>query len=90
MDSKKIGLFIKELRQKNNMSQNILAEKIPINREAISKWENGRTIPDSSTIIRLSEIFNVSIDEIMFGEYKSKKNEKNYRILIWWYMMIEI
>lgn len=76
MDSKKIGLFIKELRQKNNMSQNILAEKIPINREAISKWENGRTIPDSSTIIRLSEIFNVSIDEIMFGEYKSKKNEK--------------
>lgn len=82
MDSKKIGLFIKELRQKNNMSQNILAEKIPINREAISKWENGRTIPDSSTIIRLSEIFNVSIDEIMFGEYRSKENEKNYRILI--------
>ena len=76
MDSKKIGLFIKELRQKNNMSQNILAEKIPINREAISKWENGRTIPDSSTIIRLSEIFNVSIDEIMFGEYRSKENEK--------------
>lgn len=76
MDSKKIGLFIKELRQKNNMSQNILAEKIPINREAISKWENGRTIPDSSTLIRLSEIFKVSIDEIMFGEYKSKENEK--------------
>lgn len=76
MDSKKIGLFIKELRQKNNMSQNALAEKIPINREAISKWENGRTIPDSSTLIRLSEIFKVSIDEIMFGEYKSKENEK--------------
>lgn len=76
MNGKKIGLFIKDLRQKNNMSQNALAEKIPINREAISKWENGRTIPDSSTLIRLSEIFKVSIDEIMFGEYKSKENEK--------------
>lgn len=76
MNGKKIGLFIKDLRQKNNMSQNALAEKIPINREAISKWENGRTIPDSSTLIRLSEIFKVSIDEIMFGECKSKENEK--------------
>ncbi len=79
MDNEKIGAFIKKLRQENNMSQNDLAEKIPINREAISKWENGHTIPDSSTILRLSKIFNVSIDEIMYGEFKTKENEKEIK-----------
>ncbi len=70
MDSNKIGAFIKSLRVKNNMSQKDLANKIPISREAISKWECGRTIPDPSTILRLSRIFDVSADEIMYGEYK--------------------
>lgn len=78
MDSKKIGVFIKELRQKNNMSQSDLAELIPINREAISKWECGRTIPDSSTLLRLSDIFDVSIDEIMYGEYQTKDNNDKF------------
>ena len=76
MDSDKIGAFIKKLRIENNMSQNDLAEKIPIGRNAISKWECGRTIPDSSTILILSDIFGVSTDEIMCGEYKTKDNEK--------------
>lgn len=76
MDSDKIGSFIKSLRTKNNMSQKDLADRIPINREAVSKWECGRTIPDSSTIMRLSDIFDVSADEIMYGEYKTINNEK--------------
>jgi transcriptional regulator with XRE-family HTH domain len=76
MDYKKIGAFIKRLRLENNLSQKELADRIPISREAISKWECGRTIPDSSTIVRLSNIFNVSIDELLFGEYKTKKNKK--------------
>lgn len=76
MNNEKIGAFIKKLRQENDMSQNDLAEKIPINREAISKWECGRTIPDSSTILRLGEIFNVTADEILYGEYKTKENSK--------------
>lgn len=76
MDSKKIGAFIKRLRQDNNMSQNDLAKLIPINREAISKWECGRTIPDSSTILILSKIFKVSADEIMCGEYKNCDNKQ--------------
>ncbi len=78
MNQDKIGNFIKKLRLDNNMSQKDLAEKIPINREAISKWECGRTIPDSSTILRLCEIFNVSADEIMYGEYKKKDNKKEF------------
>ncbi len=76
MDSNKIGAFIKSLRIENNMSQKELADRIPINREAISKWECGRTIPDSQTLLRLSEIFNVSIDEIIHGELKQKVDIK--------------
>lgn len=76
MDNNKIGSFIKELRENNNMSQQKLADEIPIGREAVSKWECGRTIPDSSNILRLSEIFDVTIDEIMYGEYKTKENKK--------------
>lgn len=79
MDSDKIGAFIKNLRIKNNMSQKDLADRIPINREAVSKWECGRTIPDSSAILRLSDIFDVSTDEIMYGEYKTKENEKELK-----------
>lgn len=78
MNQEKIGNFIKNLRLENNMSQKDLADKIPINREAVSKWECGRTIPDSSTILCLSRIFGVSADEIMYGEYKVKENKKEF------------
>lgn len=78
MNQEKIGKFIKKLRLENNMSQKDLADKIPINREAVSKWECGRTIPDSSTILCLSEIFGVSADEIMYGEYRVKENKKEF------------
>lgn len=90
MDNEKIGTFIKKLRQENNMSQNDLAEKIPINREAISKWENGHTILDSSTILRLSKIFEVSIDEIMYGEFKTKENKKEIKEVYLQILMTEM
>ena len=45
MDLSKIGLFIKELRKENKMSQQNLADMIPIDRTGLSKWENGETIP---------------------------------------------
>lgn len=76
MNNEKIGNFIKSLRIKNNFSQNDLAEKIPIGRDAISKWENGKSIPDAQNLIILSKIFNVSIDELMCGEYITKENKE--------------
>ncbi len=76
MDKDKIGDFIKELRQNNNMSQNDLAEIIPISREAISKWECGRTSPEITSLLRLCEIFDVKLDELMYGERRTKENEK--------------
>ncbi len=68
MNTEKIGNFIKELRENEKMTQQTLAEKIHIGRQAISKWELGKTIPDHSVLIKLSEIFKVSIDELLAGE----------------------
>ncbi len=76
MDKDKIGDFIKELRQNSNMSQNDLAEIIPISREAISKWECGRTSPEITSLLRLCEIFDVKLDELMYGERRTKENEE--------------
>ena len=61
MNPDKIGKFILQLRSEKHLSQYQLADKIPISRQAVSKWERGQTIPDSSTLIRLSELFNVTI-----------------------------
>lgn len=62
-----IGNYIKKLRKEKHLSQYMLAEMIPISRQAISKWETGKSIPDSQTLIRLSELFNVTINEILAG-----------------------
>ncbi len=68
MNYDEIGKFILKLRKEKGYSQNTLANIIPISRQAISKWERGITIPDSSTLVRLSEIFDVSINELLKGE----------------------
>lgn len=74
MDSNKIGKFILELRTEKHLSQYQLADMIPISRQAVSKWERGVTIPDSSTLICLSRIFNVSINELLNGERDTPKD----------------
>ena len=68
MDPEKIGKFICELRKEKNLSQYQLADMIPITRQGVSKWERGVTTPDTQTLIKLSELFDVSIDELLKGE----------------------
>lgn len=74
MEHQNIGKFIKELRTEKNLSQNQLAEIIPITRQAISKWERNETIPDSFTLLKLSEIFDVTINELLQGKRIEKPN----------------
>ena len=68
MDQDKIGKFILQLRTERKLSQYQLADMVPISRQAVSKWERGVSVPDSSTLIRLSEIFKVSINELLAGK----------------------
>ena len=62
MNAKKIGNFIRTLRENKNMTQQQLANLIPISRQAVSKWELGQTLPDHLVLIKLSEIFEITIN----------------------------
>lgn len=68
MDNSKFGKFIKELRKEKNMTQKELAEKLYLTDKAISKWERGLSFPDITILNSISEIFNVSVTEILNGE----------------------
>lgn len=73
MDSNKIGKLIYEMRVKNNLTQKELADKLMITSQAISKWENGRGIPDVEMLQRLSELFKININELLNGEIEKEK-----------------
>ena len=57
--------IILDLRTKKGLSQDELAEKVFVTRQAVSRWENGETIPNTETIKLLSEIFDVSINTLL-------------------------
>lgn len=68
MDQIKIGKFIAESRKKNNFTQMQLAEKLNITDRAISKWENGKAMPDSSIMLDLCNELKISVNELLSGE----------------------
>ena len=69
MNRKKIGEYISFLRKKNNLTQEELSKKIYVTRQAVSKWEQGKSVPDSSSLERLSEIFDVPIESFIVYTY---------------------
>ncbi len=84
MDQIKIGKFIAECRKKNNLTQMQLAEKLNITDRAISKWENGKGMPDSSLMLDLCAELKISVNELLSGEVISMNNymEKSEENLI--------
>ena len=62
-----VGDRITELRKKHNLSQGQLAAQLGVSRQAISKWENGQSMPDAANLITLSEIFDTNIEYIASG-----------------------
>ena len=63
-----LGNQIKKYRNQLNMSQDELAEKIYVTRQTISNWENEKNYPDVHSLIRLSSLFEVSVDELIKGD----------------------
>ena len=57
--------IILELRTKKGMSQDELAEKVFVTRQAVSRWENGETVPNTETLKSLSKLFDVSINTLL-------------------------
>ena len=81
MNQEKIGKFIKKLRKDNNLTQDELAKKLGVTYQAVSKWENGKSIPDIAILKTISELFEVNIDELLEGNVKNKK-KLNKKIFI--------
>jgi transcriptional regulator with XRE-family HTH domain/gamma-glutamylcyclotransferase (GGCT)/AIG2-like uncharacterized protein YtfP len=75
MNQEQIGKFIKELRIKNNLTQAEFASLFGVTYQAVSKWENGKNIPDIEILKQISEHFNINIEEILNGKSKSKRKK---------------
>ena len=63
-----LGEKIHKLRTENNLSQGDLSEILEVSRQSVSKWENGAATPDLDKIIKLSEVFGITIDELVKSE----------------------
>ena len=74
MDQVKIGKFIAECRKKTNLTQMQLAEKLNITDRAISKWETGKSLPDSSIMLELCDILGISVNDLLCGEIVTMAN----------------
>ena len=81
MNQIEIGKFIAECRKKKNLTQAQLAEKLNITDRAVSKWETGKSMPDSSIMLALCEMLGITVNELLSGEevdvesYEQKANE---------------
>ena len=84
MNQLKIGKFIADCRKGLGLTQMDLAEKLNITDRAVSKWENGRAMPDSSIMIELCDISKISVNELLKGEKISMENnnQKNEQLLL--------
>ena len=70
MDQKKIGAFIAQCRKEKSLTQIQLAELLDITNQAVSKWENGRGMPDVSLLQPLCDALGISLNELFSGEQR--------------------
>ena len=68
MDQIKIGKFIASCRKEQGMTQAKLAEKLGISDRAVSKWETGKSMPDTGIMLEVCQLLNISVNELLSGE----------------------
>lgn len=68
MDQIKIGKFIASQRKEQGMTQAVLAEKLGISDRAVSKWETGKSMPDTGIMLELCSLLNINVNELLSGE----------------------
>ena len=84
MDQIKIGKFIAACRKEQGLTQLQLADKLGITDKAVSKWERGIAMPDTSLMLELCEILKINVNELLSGEKISmeNKNQKNEELML--------
>ena len=74
MNQVKIGKFIAECRKKENLTQMQLAEKLNITDRAVSKWETGKSLPDSAIMLQLCSVLKITVNDLLSGEVITMDN----------------
>lgn len=84
MDQIKIGKFIAACRKQRSLTQAQLAEKLNLTDKAVSKWETGKSMPDSSIMLELCEILDITVNDLLNGERieMENRNQKNEHLLL--------
>lgn len=84
MDQLKVGRFIAECRKNKKLTQAQLSEKLGITDKAVSKWERGVSMPDSSIMLELCGVLGISVNELLSGEKIDMENseQKNEQLLL--------
>ena len=82
MNQEKIGMFIAKCRKEKGLTQSVLGDKLGVSAKAVSKWENGKSMPDISIMKDLCEILGITLNELFAGEKIKdkdiqKKSENN-------------
>ena len=90
MDQERIGNFIKSIRLENNLTQKEFADNLGVTYQAVSKWENGKNIPDISVLKQICDKYNINIDDILNGEKKELKKLNKIKIIIPFLLIIII
>ena len=86
MNQEKIGQVIKEIRTKNNLSQQAFAEKFGVTYQAVSKWENGKNIPDIATLKEICKEYNLKLEDLLDAKISSKPKNN----LLKWFLLVII
>ena len=74
---------LQQLRKENGYSQDALAEKLGLSRQAISKWERGESSPDTDNLIALAELYHMTLDQLLGGEPSLLTPPQPARPLLW-------
>lgn len=85
MDIRKIGEYIQSLRKKKGITQTQLGDRLNVSYQAVSKWERGETLPDTSLLLDLSSILETTVDNILNGgeklmNYNKKISTKDIKL----------
>ena len=79
MDNVKTGKYIREQRIKNSLTQKELAERLDVEPQTVSKWERGMGVPDTSLLVPLAKIFNVTVVKVNTVNVKPKPKRVRYQ-----------
>ncbi len=79
MDQKKMGSFMKELRNEKKITQEELSEILGVSNKTVSRWETGNNMPDIVLLMEISDFYEVDIRELLNGERENKNMDENLK-----------